>query len=246
MDYKKQLVKFDIAKIVNISFIMFLVSFIICGLINLLVIKNPLLITDKVYWDIVMMIGMLAALLVIHELLHAFGAIIAGKCTTKDIKFGVNIKQGMLYCHIMKPLKINDYKFALILPLIITGIIPLIISTIWGNIFMVLLFSFMVSGGAGDLIMLFSLSGYDKHIMVLDHEAAPAYYLLYKDGTQPDDFVEVTSEMEENLLENMKKSPYATQSGKEKNIIIKTLFIAIFCSIVVLGLFVIAILMEFC
>lgn len=244
MNYKKQLVRFDINTIVTVSFIMFLAPLIIFGFINLLATGNPLLLTGKVYWDIIITLAMLAVLLVVHEFIHALGAIMTGKCSVKDIKFGVNLKQAMLYCHIKKPLSVGAYRFAIILPLIITGIIPLIISTIWGNIFMVLLFCFMVSGGAGDIIMFFSLTAYDKNTLILDHASAPAFYLLYEEGKEPANFVECTEEMEDSLLEDMKKNPYATNNGKKKNLNIKILLIAIFCSLVVLGIFLTALFMK--
>lgn len=246
MNYKKQLVRFKLTTIVNLSFIMFMVSFIISGLINLLATNNQLLLTGKVYWDIIITLAMLALLLAIHELLHALGGLISGGCKVKDISFGINLKQSMLYCHINKPIKVGIYRFVLLLPVIVTGIIPLIICTLYGNIFMVFLFSIMVSGGAGDVIMFFSLAGYDKNVMVLDHASAPAYYLLYEEGKTPKSFVECTEADENKLLDDMKKSPYGTTDGKNKNLLIKSLLIAIFCALTVLGIFVTALIMAFC
>lgn len=246
MNYKKQLVRFKLTTIVNLSFIMFMVSFIISGLINLLATNNQLLLTGKVYWDIIITLAMLALLLAIHELLHALGGLLSGGCTVKDISFGINLKQSMLYCHINKPIKVGIYRFVLLLPVIVTGIIPLIICTLYGNIFMVFLFSIMVSGGAGDVIMFFSLAGYDKNVMVLDHASAPAYYLLYEEGKTPQNFVECTEADENKLLDDMKKSPCGTTDGKNKNLLIKSLLIAIFCALTVLGIFVTALIMAFC
>ena len=86
--------------------------------------------------------------------------------------------------------------------------------------------------------MFFSLAGIDSETMVLDHESAPAYYLLYKEGTEPKDFVECTDEMEEQLAASMKKSPFAVNRTN------KVLLIAIFCAAVVLGLYLSALLMK--
>lgn len=237
MNYKKQLKSFKLNTIMITSFSMFLVSFIGFTIINL-ALKNPLLLTGKVYLYVIITVAGLALLLALHEVLHAIFAIIFGKLKLKDIKFGVNLKQGMLYCHMEKPVKVIAYRLAIILPVIITGIIPLIISSIFGNIFLVLLFSFMVSGGAGDVVMFFSLAGLDNDTQILDHPSAPAYYLLYEEGKEPKDFVECTKELEDKLLEDMKKSPL---SGKST---VKVLLIAIFLALVLLGIYLTALLMK--
>lgn len=243
MSYKKQLISFRPAKIATVSFIIFLACFIAFGAINLIGQKRPLLLTDKVYWDIIITIGMLAVLLILHELLHAGAAIAFGKLSKKDISFGINFKQGMLYCHMKRPVAVNAYRAILIIPVIVTGIIPLVISAFFANIFMVLLFSIMTSGGAGDFVMFFSLSG-RKDCLVLDHEKAPAYYLCYEESAQPKDFAEVTAEQEEKLAAEMQKSPYATPDGA-KNPLIKSLLILIFLALVVLGLFVTALFLKY-
>ncbi len=237
MSYKKQLKSFNLNTIAITSLLMFVLPFVVFAAVNL-ALKRPLLLTGKVYWDIIMTFAMLAALLCIHEFLHALGAIMTGGATFKDIKFGIHLKQMMLYCHIGKPLKAGAYKFAIILPLIVTGIIPLVISAIWGNIFLVVLFCFMVSGGAGDVIMFISLAGAGKDTLVLDHPSAPAYYLMYEEGKEPKDFVESTPEQEEALVSAMQKPTF---NGKNT---IKILLIALFCALVVLGLYLAALAMK--
>ncbi|NLL56285.1 MAG: DUF3267 domain-containing protein [Clostridiales bacterium] len=233
MNYKRQLKSFNLNTVATISLVMFLVSFIAFSLINLSL-ENKLLLTGKVYLDVIISILMLAVLLVIHELLHAISAVIFGKLTFKDIKLGANLKQGMIYCHIKKPLKINAYRISIILPIIITGIIPLVISAIFGNLFLVAVFSFMVSGGAGDIVMFFSLSGIDSHTLIEDHPKALAYYLLYENGKEPKNFIECTKEQQEEVS-------LAMQGGKST---IKVLLIAIFCGLVVLVIYLSALLMK--
>jgi hypothetical protein len=238
MNYKKQLKTFNLKTIMITSFVMFIVPFVVFAIINL-ALKNPLLLTGKVYLDVIISIVMLAGLLVCHELLHAFGAIVFGKLSLKDIKFGINLKQAMLYCHIKKPMRVNAYRVAILLPVIITGIIPLIISAIFGNLFLVTVFSFMVSGGAADIIMFFSLAQVDKNTLVEDHAKAPAYYLLYEQGCEPKDFVECTKEMEDEVVSSMQQS--VAFSGKNT---LKILLIAIFCALVVLAIYLAALLMQ--
>lgn len=240
MNYKKQLVKFNISKIADLSIIMFVVPFLISTVLNLIVLKRPLLITGKVYFDILIIIGIYAVGLVCHEGLHALGAIIFAGKKPKDISFGVIIKQMMLYCHVKTPMKLSAYCGLLLLPVIITGVIPLVISIFCGNIFLVLVFSLLVSGGAGDAIMFCSLLKQDKNALILDHAEAPAYYLVYPSDNLPENFSEVTEEEENALKAEMNN----TKNSPQKNNTIKILLILLFFAVAVAVVFLLALFMK--
>lgn len=243
MEYKKQLHKVDTAKINNLSLYIFLVAFLISMLLNFLVAKKPLLLTSKVYTDIILIIAIFIVGLATHEGLHALSALIFGKCATSDIKFGVNFMQGMLYCHVEKPISARAYKVMLLIPAIVTGLIPLIIVTFLGNIFLIIVFCMLLCGGAADFIMFFSLQKLSNDTLILDHPLAPAFYALYDSDKLPKNFQEVTAEEEENLIKDM-NNPVSALDGK-KNGMLKTLAILIFLSLAVLIIFVIGIAMSF-
>ena len=241
MNYKKQLVKFNINTISILSVILFVVPAAIALLINLLWLKRPLLITDKVYWDILIIIGIMAVGLVAHEGIHALSAMVFGKCAKSDLSFGANFKQLILYCHVKKPLTASQYMAMLLPPVIITGIIPLIISAFCGNVFLIVVFSMLVSGGAGDFIMFFSLTKRDKKQLILDHPTAPAYYLVYPENETPDDFVESTEEQEKELSDEMNNTK-GSSGGKSKGL--KILAILVFLAATTLVVFLIALFMK--
>jgi hypothetical protein len=213
MEYKKQLVVFDSAKIINFSLILLLISLAVCLPINLIFFKNPP-ITGNIFFELLIIMALLIALTGIHELLHAAGFIIFGKASIKEVRFGMAPKQGMLYCACAKPMSARAYAMALIAPVIITGFIPLIIATFLGNFVWVLLFASLVSGGAGDIIMFGSVIKLPPKQLISDHPEAPAYYLMYKEGEQPADFAEVTEEVEQQIRQQAKKSPF---EGENKN-----------------------------
>jgi len=245
MEYKKQLFKFDMARINNLSLYTFLVAFLLGMLINFLIAKNPLLITSKVYFDIILIIAIFIVGLALHEGIHALSAVVFGKIGFKSVKFGVNITQGMLYCHITKPIKVGAYRIMLLLPALITGLIPLIISAFLGNIFLVMVFSMLLCGGAGDFVMFMGMSKLKSDTLVIDHPKAPAFYAIYESDKTPEDFQEVTAEQEEELLQEMKKSPFTTKDGQKKNGMLKTFAILIFLALAVLIVFIIGIIMSF-
>lgn len=242
MEYKKQLVKFDIGKINTLSLILFILPFAAASAVNILALKRPLLLTNAFYWDILIVIAIFIVGLVCHEGLHALGGIIFGRVNPKDIKFGIIPKQFMLYCHIKTPLKVISYQALLLLPVIVTGIIPLIISMIFGNIFLTLVFAALVSGGAGDILMFISLLKQDKNQLIIDHEEAPAYYLVYPADNLPDDFTEVTEEQEKELRDAMQNTPKDKSGGRSN--LIKILCVLLFLACTVFAVLAIAYLMK--
>ncbi|MBM7097701.1 DUF3267 domain-containing protein [Bacillus sp. H-16] len=63
-------------------------------------------------------------LIVVHEFLHAAGYVYIGKASWRDVKFGIIWKQFMPYAHCRVPLRINHYRMAVFLPVIL-GVVPL-------------------------------------------------------------------------------------------------------------------------
>lgn len=239
MEYKKQLVRFKVNKIAELSVILFVASFVIAAALNVLAVRRPLLLTGKVYFDIMIMVAVYLVGLVCHEGLHALSAIVFAGKKKEDIAFGANFKQMMLYCHVKSPIKNWQYQVLLLVPIIVTGIIPLIISVLFGNIFLVVAFSLLVSGGAGDIIMFSSLTKHDKNQLILDHAEAPAYYLVYKNEEVPDTFVEVTEAQEEELRKEMKDP-----NAGSRNNMLKITAVMIFLVLAIAAIFAAALLMK--
>lgn len=138
-------------------------------------------------------------LLAVHEALHAASFLIVGKVKKKEISFGANLRNGLLYCHLKTPLKPKAYAICLLVPVLLTGIIPLIVFTLIGHINYILLFSLLVSGGAGDLLMFYKVRRVPKDALISDHPYAPAFYVVYEKGREPAGFRYVTAEQEERL-----------------------------------------------
>ncbi len=223
---KRQLVTANLKEVIILSTLLFSISLAIGFLISLLVFDPIKSNTNLWYIDIIIYVVSTAMLIALHEVLHALGFIIFGKARAKDISFGFAPHQGMFYCSCSKVITARAYALTLILPVILTGILPFIFVIIWGNVFWIMIFSIMISGGAGDLIMLNQVIKLRSDQLVLDHPKGMAFYKIYKQGQQlPSDFVEVTQDMERRLLEDMKVSPFDnTKKG------IKILLVLLFLS----------------
>ena len=243
MNYKKQLVKFSVNKISLLSVLLFAAPCAVALVVNLVWMKRPFLLTSAFYWDLLVILSIFLVGLVSHEGIHALCAMWFGKVKPSDIAFGANMRQLMLYCHVKTPLSARQYRLMLLPPVIVTGLIPLVISAFLGNVFLVFVFSLLVSGGAGDFVMFFSLRKLPSDRLVLDHPDAPAYYIVYPEDDLPDDFSEVTPEEEEELLRMMNGKENGSTGGKSN--LLKILAVLLFSILTVLGVFAVAYIMKY-
>ncbi|MFD2445016.1 DUF3267 domain-containing protein [Bacillus sp. CGMCC 1.16607] len=107
--------------------------------------------------------------IILHELLHAFGFAVIGKAGWHSIKIGVMWKQMMPYAHCKVPITVKSYRFSLLLPLVITGLIPLIIGFTIGNGILVILGTLLTQSAGGDILIYQLLKSYPRDAIVRDH-----------------------------------------------------------------------------
>lgn len=193
--YKKQLVSIDLKPAAALQLVLLITFCAVGAIVNSVIGKGWSL---AWWWGILLLIAGYLVLLVLHEGVHAIGFLVAG-AKPKDIHFGLIPKQMMAYCGCNAPLKIGGYRFALVLPFLLVGLIPWAVSVVYGNVYLVVLFSLLVAGAAGDLLMLGLLARYGRKQLILDHPEAPAFYLLYPADALPEGFVEATPEQELEL-----------------------------------------------
>lgn len=142
-----------------------------------------LLITDKSYpkefsfWDILLSLSFLCAMIFIHELIHALGFLLCG-VSKKSIKFGVNINKAIFYCHTDDKMPLNHYRFSLILPIIITGIIPFLLALFILNFIYSLVVCLSISTCSADLLLFIKSFKIKGSEIIVDHPFAPAFYVI--------------------------------------------------------------------
>ncbi|MBO7177937.1 MAG: DUF3267 domain-containing protein [Clostridia bacterium] len=193
---KKQLIYVDLKKVNFLSIISFIIPLAIGG-----VLKFTLFNQIKYglgFWDYLIVFALCPILFALHEGVHAIAFLIGGAPKT-SIRFGAIPKKMILYCTTSEPIKPVAYKISLLAPLVVLGIIPYIISTIILSFPYLILFSIMISGAAGDVMMLYRLTGLKKVKLILDHPKAPAFYALYDEGDLPENFVEYVETDEEKV-----------------------------------------------
>lgn len=106
----------------------------------------------------------------VHELLHGIGWFGFCKSKWKSIFFGVLWSSLTPYCHCKEPLNIHHYYVGMLMPFVILGIIPSIVSIIVSSkeMFLFGLYNVMLAGG--DITVAFLLVKYFRcGVMVIDH-----------------------------------------------------------------------------
>ena len=132
--------------------------------------------------NFVVFFSMLLIGTVLHELIHGFFFSIFAKNKFKSVKFGIMPANKLFtpYCHCKEKLKISQYKIAVIMPLIILGIIPAVISLINGNILLIFLGIIFIGGAAGDILIFLKTLKEKKDSWIFDHPSEVGFYIYRK------------------------------------------------------------------
>ena len=117
-------------------------------------------------------------LIVAHEAMHAIGWIVFAGVSPKDIRFGMAWKTLSPYAHSTVAMPASGYRIGVVLPLIVTGILPVIIGT-WFNMgWLTVAGAILVSGAVGDLIVLWVIKDIAATAQVIDHSENAGCYVV--------------------------------------------------------------------
>ena len=119
--------------------------------------------------------------IILHELIHGIFFAIFSENKFKSVKFGIMPAKKLFspYCHCKEVLNIKHYQIAIIMPLIILGLIPAIISIFNGNILFFLWGIIFIVAGCGDILIFIKTLREEKDSIILDHQSEAGYY-VYK------------------------------------------------------------------
>ena len=122
-------------------------------------------------------VGMVAGI-VVHELIHGLTWACFAKSGWKSISFGVMWKMLTPYCHCNEPLHIRGYMLGAMMPCIVLGVIPAVLSLFVGNLVLLALGVFFIAGAAGDIWMTWLLTKENPGSLVLDHPTEAGFYII--------------------------------------------------------------------
>jgi hypothetical protein len=114
----------------------------------------------------------------LHELLHALVFGVFARGGYKSVKFGIDKSTYTPYCHCTTPIRVQYYRVGALLPLIVLGAVPFVISLFTGSFgFWLYGYIYIIAAG-GDLVALKMLKKIPAHRKVLDHPEKMGFYVL--------------------------------------------------------------------
>lgn len=113
-----------------------------------------------------------------HEIIHALGWMFFGHKPLSAIQFGFQWKTLTPYAYLKEPIDINAYRIGTLMPGLILGIFPYILSLLFtdGNLFW---FGVVHTAGAGgDWLVLWLIRNVKSGTLVEDHPTHAGCYVL--------------------------------------------------------------------
>ncbi|WP_221392127.1 DUF3267 domain-containing protein [Dyadobacter sp. NIV53] len=115
---------------------------------------------------------------IVHELIHGMTAAWYAGIGWKNIRFGVQWKSFTPYCHSMLPMPVSKYRYVVVMPLIILGMIPYVISLINGSGWFLTTGILFTVTAAGDMIILWMMRKLQGSELIQDHPSEIGFLIL--------------------------------------------------------------------
>ncbi len=179
--YKKTSLTIDMKKASIFSFVLFLIAAVIFGALFIAVNGFDF---DMTTTDIIVFTVAVLALTVVHELVHGATWAIFAEEHFKDISFGIMLEHLAPYCSCRTPLSKGQYITGALMPLIVTGIIPAVIAVITGSWTLLLIGVALISGAAGDILIVRNILRYrtpSPDVRYIDHPTEGGGVIFEKD-----------------------------------------------------------------
>lgn len=177
-DYRKDLKTIDLHKASRASAIITLGVAVLSGVAFYLLWRPDAFLT---WVDSLLLVVLFVVGIVVHELIHGFFFGLFGTKGFKSIRFGVMWKMLTPYCHCNEPLKIKHYALAALMPALLLGIVPVVISLCNGSILMWLFGVIFTGAAAGDFMVVWVLRKEHRDTYVQDHPSEPGCFVFRKD-----------------------------------------------------------------
>jgi hypothetical protein len=116
--------------------------------------------------------------IVMHELLHAIGFMLAGKVPLSSISFGVLWKALAPYAHCHASMTVSAYRVSVALPGVVLGLIPGLLGVVFDSELLALMGALMTGAAGGDLAILLVLRSVPGDALVRDHPSLPGCQIL--------------------------------------------------------------------
>lgn len=120
-----------------------------------------------------------AVSVIVHEMLHALGWMIAGRIRWKQMEFGIQTLTP--YAHTALAMPARAYRIGAALPGVLLGVIPGLIAVVIGSGWLALYGAIMLMSAVGDIMVLWLLRDVPGDSMALDHPSEAGCQVILAD-----------------------------------------------------------------
>jgi hypothetical protein len=107
--------------------------------------------------------------IVLHELIHGLAWMFAGRLSFKQMKFGFQLKTLTPYAHCTIPIQKSAYVFGTLMPALLLGFFPFLLSLINGNGWIFLFSVLFTFAATGDFLIIYLIRHVSWTALVEDH-----------------------------------------------------------------------------
>lgn len=134
----------------------------------------------------IILVLLLVVSIVVHELIHGFTWMALTHSSFKHLSFG--LLPGGVYCHIDVPMKKRAYVTGALMPLLLLGVVPYVVSLIAGWGLLMVFASIMIGAAMGDVLIVWAIRKDGPDTLVYDHPSEPGclVYLPWQDTAEPE------------------------------------------------------------
>lgn len=128
--------------------------------------------------NLIALVGIVFLGVIVHELIHGVTWMLFGHKPFSAIKFGFQWKTITPYAHLKEPVEVNAYRMGGLMPGFLLGILPYILSLLFGdgNLFWFGLVHTAAAGG--DWLILWLLRSVKSGTLVEDHPTNAGCYVI--------------------------------------------------------------------
>ena len=119
--------------------------------------------------------------IVVHELIHGLTWMWVTHSGFHHLRFGM--LQGGVYCHIDVPMTKRKYVIGALMPLLLLGVLPFLLSLVTPSLWMMFFGAIFISCAMGDVMIVWALRKEPPSALIYDHptEAGSVVYRKIED-----------------------------------------------------------------
>lgn len=109
--------------------------------------------------------------IVVHELIHGFTWMWVTHSSFRHLRFG--LLRGGVYCHIDVPMNKRGYVMGALMPLLLLGIVPFLLSFATHSLWLMLFGVIFIACAMGDVLIVWAIRHEPAGTLVYDHPTEP-------------------------------------------------------------------------